>query len=95
MVITRIEPLSCAKVAGTLYAMVGVAIGAVVSVIALAGGFGSDSAIGAGAGALVSVGAIVVFPLLYGGIAFIVTVIVVWLFNIAAGMVGGIEVQVK
>jgi hypothetical protein len=49
MVITRIEPLSCAKLAGTLYALVGVAIGAVVSVIALAGGFGSDSAIGAGA----------------------------------------------
>jgi hypothetical protein len=72
-----------------------VAIGAVVSLLALAGGFGSDSLIGAGAGVFVGVGAIVVIPLLYGGLAFIATLIAVWLYNVAAGMVGGIEVDVK
>ena len=95
MVITRIVPLSCAKVAGTLYGILGIAIGAVVSVIALAGGFASDSFGGAGMGALIGVGAIVAFPLLYGCIAFVAALIVAWLYNFAAGLVGGIELEVK
>ena len=94
MVITRIVPLSCAKVAGTLYGILGIAIGAVLSVIALAGGFASDT-FGAGMGALVGVGAIVALPLLYGCIAFVAALIGAWLYNFAAGLVGGVELEVK
>jgi len=37
MVVKRIGPLSVGKIAGTLYAVMGVLIGAVVSLIAMAG----------------------------------------------------------
>jgi hypothetical protein len=95
MVVKRIAPLSVGKVAGTLYAVIGVLIGAVVSLIAMAGGMASETAGASGMGALIGVGAIVVFPLLYGGIGFVFTMLAAALYNIVAGMVGGIELDVQ
>ena len=55
MVINRIGPLSLAKIAGTLYAFMGLIFGCIVSLIALAGGFGaaSESSRVAGLGAMI------------------------------------------
>ena len=107
MVIKRVGPLSCAKIAGTVYAIMGLIIG-IVSLLALAGGllsnpgirsggggFASSSGIGAGAGAMLGVGAIVFFPILYGCMGFIVTLIGAWLYNVVSGLVGGIEMDVE
>jgi len=94
MVITRIGPMSVAKITGTLYAVMGLIMGAFFSLIALAGGFASaDSP--AGLSSLLGVGAIVIFPILYGCIGFVVTLIAVWLYNVLAGLVGGIEMDVQ
>ena len=95
MVITRIVPLPTAKLAGTLYGMIGLAVGAIVSIAALAGGFSASNLMGPLTGGLIGVGAIVVLPLLYGGMAFLMALLVSWLYNVAAGLVGGIEVDVK
>jgi len=95
MVIKRIGPISCAKISGALYAILGIIIGAVFSMIALAGGFASDSAEGAGIGAGIGVAAIIVFPILYGCIGFVGTLLVAWLYNIGAELVGGIEIDVQ
>ena len=95
MVVKRIGPLSVGKIAGTLYAVMGVLIGAVVSLIAMAGGMASDSAAGSGFGALIGVGAIVLFPLLYGGLGFIFTMIMAVLYNVVAGIVGGVELDLQ
>jgi hypothetical protein len=62
MVIKRIGPVSCAKISGTLYAILGIVFGGIFSLIALAGGFASDTSGAAGLGAIVGVAAIVVFP---------------------------------
>jgi hypothetical protein len=94
MVITRIGPMSCAKIAGTLYAAMGLVIGCVISLAAVAGGFGSNGAEGA-MGALVGVGAIFILPILYGGLGFVAALVGVWLYNVLAGVVGGIEMDVR
>ncbi len=95
MVITRIGPISCAKISGALYAILGIIIGGVFSLVALAGGFASETAEGAGIGAGIGVAAIIVFPILYGCIGFLGTLLVAWLYNIGAGLVGGIEIDVQ
>jgi hypothetical protein len=46
-------------------------------------------------GAMLGVGAIVVFPILYGCMGFLGSLIVAWLYNLLAGMVGGIELDIK
>ena len=95
MVIKRIGPISCAKIIATLYAVMGLIIGCVFSAIAMAGGFGSQTSGAAGFGAMLGVGAIIILPILYGGLGFIVTLIGAWIYNVLAGVVGGIELDVQ
>jgi hypothetical protein len=95
MVIKRIGPVSCAKVTGLLYVILGIVFGAILSMMSLVGGFASDTSGGAGFGAFYGVGAIVVFPILYGGMGFIATLIGAWLYNVLAGFVGGVEMDLQ
>jgi hypothetical protein len=95
MVIKRIEPVSCAKITGTLYVILGIVFGGIFSLIALVGGFASNASGAPDLGAMVGVGAIVIFPILYGGIGFVATLIGAWLYNIVAGLVGGIEMEIQ
>jgi hypothetical protein len=95
MVIKRIGPVSCARITGTLYAIIGLLAGVVFSLIAVAGGFASKNTSGRGMGAIFGVGAIVAFPILYGGIGFIFTLVVAWLYNALARFVGGIQVDLE
>jgi hypothetical protein len=97
MVITRVNPMSAAKVAGLLYVVVGLIAGALVSLVAM-GGAAIGGAGGENApmfGALFGVGAIVLLPIFYGVFGFIGTLIMAWLFNVAAGMVGGVEIEAR
>lgn len=95
MVIKRLAPLSFAKLSGILYAIMGLVFGGLFSLIALAGGFASDADGAAGVGAMIGVGAVVVFPILYGLIGFVTTLIGAALYNLAAGIVGGVELDVQ
>jgi hypothetical protein len=95
MVIKRIEPLSFAKISATLYALMGLIFGAIVTLISMAGGFASSPSRGAGLGMLVGAGAIVVLPIMYGLFGFIATLIAAWLYNVAAGIVGGVEMDIQ
>ena len=38
---------------------------------------------------------LIVLPALYGSLGFLVAVIAAWLYNLAAGAIGGIELEVK
>jgi hypothetical protein len=95
MIIKRIGPLSCAKLSGLLYAVIGLLLGGVFSLAAMAGAFASETADAAGIGAILGVGAVIVFPILYGLMGFVATLIAAWLYNVAAGIVGGVEVDVQ
>jgi hypothetical protein len=95
MVINRIGPMSCARITGTLYAIMGIVIGAIFSIAALAGGFSADSSEANDFPQMFGVAAIIIFPVLYGGIGFVATLIAAWLYNVLAGAVGGIELDIQ
>ena len=95
MIIKRVGPVSCAKITGTLYVIVGLVIDGIFSLIAVAGGFASNTTVAAGIGTMVGIGAIVVFPILYGCLGFVGTLIAAWLYNVVAGLVGGVEMEVQ
>jgi len=94
MVIKSFRPLSVGKVAGILYAAIGLFVGLIVALATTIGGLAGRSEFGALTGGLVGIGAIVVLPFFYGFLGFIVAIIAAWLYNLAAGFVGGIEIDV-
>jgi hypothetical protein len=99
MTINRVRPLSAGKVAGLLYALIGLLIGAMFSLVGLLGGAAASAAgehegPGMMLGAMFGVGAIVLFPIIYGVMGFIGALISAAIYNLVAGIVGGIEVDV-
>jgi hypothetical protein len=95
MVITRVAPVSAAKIAGMLYVIVGLVIGAFVSLAAIVGGMAANQEGSGGLGVIFGAGAIILLPLLYGCMGFVMTLLMTWLFNVAAGITGGVEVDVR
>jgi len=95
MVIKSIRPLSLAKLSALLYAVLGLLVGAVFSVLAMVGGFASDSSHGSGIAAAMGIGGVIFFPILYGTMGFVASLVGAWLYNIAAGIMGGIELDVQ
>jgi len=95
MVIKRIEPLSLAKLCGILYAIMGLIFGCVLSVFAVAGGFPTQNSPMPAFGMVLGVGAIFFLPIFYGGLGFVFTFIGAALYNVIAGIVGGVELEVQ
>jgi len=99
VVIRRIGVLSVAKIYGAMGVLIGLLIGLCFAAVAglgsaIAGSQSSNSpmaalGIGAGFGML----SIVVFPIFYGAFTFISGLIGGALYNLLAGMVGGIEIE--
>ena len=99
MVVKSVKPLSVAKIAGLLYALMGFLFGAILSLIGMAGSLAVPDPTGAaGFGAIlpafVGIGAVVFLPIFYGCLGFITTLIGAVLYNLMAGLVGGVEVDV-
>ena len=94
MIINRIGAFSLARMLGTLYAIVGLLIGAVVSLAAVAGTFGSGETSGI-PGVIMGAGAIVILPIVYACLGFITSWIGATLYNVLARMVGGVEMDVS
>lgn len=97
MVITRVSPLSVAKLAGMLYAILGLIFGAIVSLIALGGGIAANAdEPGAGImGAILGAGAVIVLPILYGCLGFVMMALMAALYNLTARIVGGVQIDVS
>ena len=95
MVIKRVEPTSCAKVAGLVYAILGVVAGVIVALIPLFREFVTGHPPRTAFGTFLGAGAIVVFPILYGVAGFVTALISAWLYNLVAGWVGGVEVDIQ
>jgi hypothetical protein len=94
MTVKRIGPMSCGKVLGGLYGLLGLIAGGILSLFSLVGASigGSDQGMLA---VLFGVGSIIILPLFYGVLGFIGGVISAALYNLVAGMFGGIEIEVQ
>ena len=95
MVISRVAPLSLAKIALVLHALMGLVFGAFVSLASLAGAFWAPGGEGTFMGALFGVSAVIVLPIFYGCMGFVVSLVTAWLYNLVSGMVGGVEIDVR
>ena len=94
MIIKRVAPLSVGKIAALLYACIGLFAGAIISLIAMFGGFASQRPGGPLLGMFFGVGAIVILPIVEGCIGFVFTVIGAVIYNALARVVGGVQVDV-
>jgi len=93
MIIRRIVPISAAKVMSIIYALIGLFIGVIIWLISRMGGFPSDPANDAMFGSEWGIAAVIILPIVYGAIGFVGMLVVTSLYNWAAGIVGGIEIQ--
>ena len=94
MVIRRVGPLSCAKIGGTLNAVMGLIAGGMFSLVAIAGGFGAaDSR--SFLGPIIGAGSIIVLPIVYGCFGFIGGLIGAVIYNVVSSVVGGVEVDMQ
>ena len=94
MIVKRIGPMSLAKLSGALYALIGFIIGAIVSAVSVIGGAMGGSEAGM-MGMIFGAAAVVLVPLLYGCMGFVMSLIGASLFNLVAGWVGGIELDTQ
>ena len=97
MIVTRIAPVSLAKILGCLYAIMGLIFGAILAVVtSLVGQFGpSEQAMPPFMSMMFGVGSIVFLPLFYGVLGFIGGVVSALVYNLAAKAMGGIEIDVQ
>jgi hypothetical protein len=96
MVLKRVGVGSAAKISAALYAAMGFIVGAIFALISLLGASFSSMAgedAPAFVGALFGVGAIVILPIFYGALGACVGAIGAGIYNLVAGAVGGLEVD--
>ncbi|QDV42761.1 hypothetical protein Enr13x_26110 [Stieleria neptunia] len=91
--VKRLDVMSCGVMLGVLYAIIGLFVGGLVTLMALGGmaAQGGDAM----AGLIGGIGAIILMPLFYGFGGFIGGVIGALLYNLCATFVGGIKFDLE
>jgi hypothetical protein len=97
MVLKSVGVLSCAKLMGVMYAAMGLIFGAFVSLFSVLGAVVAQQEQGANAlGAVVfGVGSVIFLPIIYGIMGFIGGIISAAIYNVVAGVVGGVELNLE
>ncbi len=93
MIIRKVGVVSLARILATIYAVFGLIAGAVLTIVALAGfdlGESSDEL----ARAVFGPAAIILLPIFYGIVGYLAGAVAGWVFNYAAAMWGGLEIEV-
>ena len=94
MILRKIDYMSCARVVGGIYALVGLLCGAFFSLVALAG---LAVAVHNGSGipaVFLGAGAVIVLPVIYGLMGSLVGLVTAAVYNLVASVVGGIELDI-
>jgi hypothetical protein len=95
MVIRRVGVWSAAKLYAAITASIGLCVGVVIAGLSAVGAVaGMQEDAGAIAG-LLGIGAIVIAPIFYGVMGLIGGAIGALLYNLFAGLVGGLEVETE
>jgi hypothetical protein len=99
MIIKKVSPVSCAKVAGILYGGIGLLAGCIFSVVALFGGLSSATTVlsfdPTPGNIAMAIASPIFFPILYGCLGFILALFGAWLYNRVARLTGGVEIEVE
>ena len=84
-----------ARIMGVIYSMIGLLIGTVFSLIAVTG-----EALGSPIGGsskvvevMMGIGAIILFPILYGVLGFLLGLLSGAIYNLAVRIIGGVEIE--
>ena len=99
--IRRMGVFSCAKIYAVVMAAFGVIIGVIYGLIfmvvggAMMAGGGRDSGAAGASSLVVGLIMMVVIPIIYGVIGFVAGAIGGVVYNVAAGFVGGIELEIE
>lgn len=96
--ITRIGIFSLARITGGVGLALGLIFGAIFSLVSLVGA-GFAAAEGGGlegfAGLIFGLGAVIVLPILYGGLAFLQGLVIGFVVNLALSLFGGLEIELQ
>jgi hypothetical protein len=95
MIVTRVGPMSVARIAGVLYALMGLIIGLIISMASVLGVMGPGQSPGIATGIAMGAAAVFVLPILYGFFGFLITLIGAAMYNALASTVGGIEIETR
>src|SRR6476646_10786244 len=96
--IRKLGVLSFAKMQGVMGLIIGVIYGLIIIAYSLLGASilkGNSSLAVGGGGVVVGIIAMIAIPIIYGIIGFIGGAIGALLYNLFAGMVGGVEIEVE
>ncbi|MCA1591439.1 MAG: DUF3566 domain-containing protein [Acidobacteria bacterium] len=97
MVVKRMGVLSVAKIYGVMLAgiglVIGVPLGLIMMVIGAAAMTRSGSAGGLGVG--MGVAYIIFIPIFYGVLGFVVGALSAFIYNVASGFIGGLELEME
>jgi hypothetical protein len=97
-VLKRIGIMSAAKIQAIIMAAIGLIAGVLYAIMmSLLGGIMAASGSSSGGGIMAGLGfaSIIVFPILYGALGFVFGALGAWLYNLVAGWVGGLEVDLS
>lgn len=97
MIISRISPISLARIEGWIYAAIGLVTGLIVAGMVLFGGeAAADGDIGLGLGlGIAGVLSIILYPLVMGMTGFLSGLITAILYNLVVKRAGGLEIEVE
>jgi hypothetical protein len=101
MVIKRISPLSAAKIAGLIYALIGLLVALLLWTVSMVGlnvsGLSGSPFAPFTPGLMVAGGAVAIvsFPIVNGFFGFMMALTGAWIYNIAAGFAGGLNVDIR
>ena len=97
MVLKKVGILSFAKIYTILMAIAGLIVGIIFTVIAFLVQAFAAATSGEAVPGFVALGAanIVIMPIVYAIIGFVSGVIMAWLYNVIANLVGGVELELE
>jgi len=95
MIVKRIDPLSLAKVSAVLYALMGFIVGCCIGLFSLLGLAADQGPEPAVFGLIFGAGAVVVFPIFYGALGFLGSLVMAALYNVAVRFTGGIVLEME
>lgn len=95
MIVKSVGVASMAKIYGAISGSIGLLVGIMFALASVVGAGLSETTEGAIFGPILGVGAIVVFPIIYGVMGLVGGALGAVLYNVFAGMVGGLELDVE